>query len=827
MKNKSTFTSIALALLGFLTISAQLSTGLAQGTAFTYQGRLNDGANAAHGSYDLTFSLYNVSSGGSAVAGPLSTNAVAVSNGLFTVALDFGAGVFNGTGYWLEVGVRTNGGGAFVPLSPRQQLTPAPYAIYAESVTASGISGTIPTANFGGTYGNVVNFNNGADSFDGSFYGLFYGASFVGGNFVGDFIGSGSGLTDVWHTGGNSGTTAGVNFVGTTDNQPLEMHVAAVRALRLEPDTTGGGAPNVIGGSPANFMDTGDVIGGFIGGGGALNFNGVGYTNRISAYFASIVGGYGNWIQTYGNNAFIGGGYFNTVQTGGGLSVIGGGNNNTIGTNNSYSVIGGGQFNTANSTWATIDGGYGNSAGYVGTVGGGDANAASGNFSFVGGGYQNTASSFASVIGGGYLNSISTNAGYNYAVIGGGYYNGIGAAGAVVAGGYFNTNAGLASFIGAGYLNNVQSNSSYSVISGGFNNQLQPGSSDCFIGGGYGNVIQTNPPYPQIQYATIAGGSQNANHGTYGSIGGGAGNNVFGDYATISGGNNNSANWESAVGGGAKNAASGLGAVVAGGGIWLSNNFLITVGNTALGNSSAVLGGAANYAGGTYSAVGGGYQNTANADFSIVPGGSNSVASGILSFAAGRRARAERMGEFVWADSLDFDFDPFAQSGPQGVDNSFNVRSTGGFYIVTGVNGSGLITSGAYLGASSTSWSTLSDRNAKKDFAPVDYQAVLNKLAKVPIEQWHYKWEKDTDVPNLGPMAQDFKAAFYPGRDEKGITTLEFDGVELAAIQGLNQKLNEKDAEIQKLKEKADRVDSLEKRLNELEQTVQSLAANK
>ena len=56
-------------------------------------------------------------------------------------------------------------------------------------------------------------------------------------------------------------------------------------------------------------------------------------------------------------------------------------------------------------------------------------------------------------------------------------------------------------------------------------------------------------------------------------------------------------------------------------------------------------------------------------------------------------------------------------------------------------------------------------------------------------------------MPNIGPMAQDFKAAFYPGRDDKSITTLEYDGVELAAIQGLNQKLNEKDAEIQALKQ--------------------------
>jgi uncharacterized coiled-coil protein SlyX len=72
-------------------------------------------------------------------------------------------------------------------------------------------------------------------------------------------------------------------------------------------------------------------------------------------------------------------------------------------------------------------------------------------------------------------------------------------------------------------------------------------------------------------------------------------------------------------------------------------------------------------------------------------------------------------------------------------------------------------------------------------------------------------------VPNIGPMAQDFKHAFYPGRDDKGISTLEFDGVELAAIQGLNQKLNEKDAEIK----------SLEKQLDELKQMVQSLAAGK
>jgi uncharacterized coiled-coil protein SlyX len=146
-------------------------------------------------------------------------------------------------------------------------------------------------------------------------------------------------------------------------------------------------------------------------------------------------------------------------------------------------------------------------------------------------------------------------------------------------------------------------------------------------------------------------------------------------------------------------------------------------------------------------------------------------------------------------------------------------RASGGVVFYTGT-GSG----GAQLAAGATSWTAISDRNAKKNFQPVDTGAVLDKLAAIPIEQWNYKWEKDTDVPNIGPMAQDFKHAFYPGRDDKGISTLEFDGVELAAIQGLNQKVAEKAAEIESLKQ---RNDSLAERLNGLEALVKSIAASK
>jgi hypothetical protein len=104
-------------------------------------------------------------------------------------------------------------------------------------------------------------------------------------------------------------------------------------------------------------------------------------------------------------------------------------------------------------------------------------------------------------------------------------------------------------------------------------------------------------------------------------------------------------------------------------------------------------------------------------------------------------------------------------------------------------------------GAPTVTHVVVSDRNAKKNFQSVDTVAVLETLAAIPIERWNYQWEKDSDVPHLGPMAQDFKGAFYPGRDDKTISMLEFDGVALAAIQGLNQKLDEKDSEIQTLKQ--------------------------
>ncbi len=130
----------------------------AQTTAFSYQGRLNDGTNPANGTYDLTFKLYDSTNvPGHVVAGPLTNPATPINNGLFAVTLDFGASVFTGSNYWLEIGVRTNGAAAFSTLAPRSPIESVPYAIMANSasnllgtVAAGQITGALPASQISG-----------------------------------------------------------------------------------------------------------------------------------------------------------------------------------------------------------------------------------------------------------------------------------------------------------------------------------------------------------------------------------------------------------------------------------------------------------------------------------------------------------------------------------------------------------------------------------------------------------------------------------------------------------------------------------------------------
>jgi len=106
-----------------------------------------------------------------------------------------------------------------------------------------------------------------------------------------------------------------------------------------------------------------------------------------------------------------------------------------------------------------------------------------------------------------------------------------------------------------------------------------------------------------------------------------------------------------------------------------------------------------------------------------------------------------------------------------------------------------------------------SDRNAKEHFGSINAREVLAQLVRMPIQTWNFK-EGDSGVPHIGPMAQDFHAAFQVGPDDKHISTVDADGVAFAAIQGLNEIVQEQNAE---LAAKAKEIDALKNRLDEVE----------
>lgn len=314
-------TLTVLALLS--TLNPQLSAA-PLGTAFTYQGRLTDGGNPANGSYDVAFTLFDTNSSGSAIAGPLTNSAVAVSNGLFTTTLDFGAGVFTGNARWLEISVRSGmSPGAYTVLSPRQPLTPTPYALFAAD--AGLLGGQAPGA-FAPASGSSIYVAKAGDTMTGPLQvplnGLIAGGSqlVLANGRVGvgtvspaakldvngtvaatGFVGDGSGLSNItatasnaWLLTGNAGSSPGTHFLGTTDNKALELKVNSVRAFRLEPNLTG--PPNVIGGDATNAVSS-PTVGATISGGGGNQVGWDPYRGTRPANYAAIGGGQSNYVS--------------------------------------------------------------------------------------------------------------------------------------------------------------------------------------------------------------------------------------------------------------------------------------------------------------------------------------------------------------------------------------------------------------------------------------------------------------------------------------------------------------------------------------------------
>lgn len=613
------------------------------------------------------------------------------------------------------------------------------------------------------------------------------------------------------------------------------------------------GVRGFIGGGYGNSLSGGDAV---VAGGrrnlasGLGAFGGGGLSNQASGQFSVVAGGLAN--RATGRHSFVGGGEGN-LAVGRESTVSGGWLNEAAG---QYSAVPGGVFNAAlgfaslaagqlaqanhngSFVWADISSGelattgpnqfLIRAAGGVG-VGVNDPQAAldvagtirtrSGGVQFPDGTLQSTAVSMdgwavsngvfqvvgpapfavslgdqvglrlepnavaANFIAGSPDNVVS--AGSLGASIGGGWFNAVNASMGSIGGGQGNTAAGPASRVGGGAGNRAAGNRSViaggnenlaagngSAIVGGQFNLITNAGSSGFIGGGYGNSVSGGD-------AALVGGRQNAVSGANGFLGGGLSNVASGEFSVVTGGRLNSARGvESSVQGGSQ--------------------------NRALERHASVAGGEENTASGRQSAVGGGWRNEARGQYASVPGGVLNTASGVASLAAGQSAKAVHNGTFVWADLNGGEFTSTAA-------NQFLIRADGGVGIGTASPQAALHVVGEVR---STIFTPTSDRHAKENFAPVDPREVLAKVAALPISRWNFKELPGAD--HFGPMAQDFHAAFgLNGGDDRHIATVDADGVALAAIQGLNQKLDEKSAEVETLKQQNS---ALLRRLEALEQ---------
>jgi len=537
-----------------------------QSSAWSYQGHLLAGGQEATGPFDMTFRLFASDAGGSPMATVTNTG-VSVSNGLFTTMLDFGGATFDGMDRWLEIAVQPNGENGFTMLSPRQFISSAPYAI-----TAGQLTGALPSGFLAGTYSEPVALTNPSNTLAGDGMGL--------SNVTATTL-EGLSASDFWQLGGNWGSADGT-FLGTTNNEPLDMGINGEGILRIQPSVDG--SPSIVGGSASSV--TAGLSGATIGGGlrntlrRYANESTIagGSTNQITGHGSVIGGGALNTIG-FGLHMTIAGGEQNTISGHFGLgSFMGGGSSHTIngsspvhavivgGLENTmsgdlirYSTIGGGRLNfLGNAEDCVITGGSSNritSGGFPvgGVIGGGRANwlmlsALEARDSTIAGGFDNLVQSGFSTISGGSKNAIVLSS--TGGSIGGGQSNllsGVSTTisggannmamnhGATVAGGIANLAVGTNAFVGGGAGNLAAS--SNAAICGGFGNNIHTNASDATIAGGSLNSIGT-----QSSQASIGGGKGNqVTTGTHAAIGGGEGNQVSAQYGTIPGGKEASA----------------------------------------------------------------------------------------------------------------------------------------------------------------------------------------------------------------------------------------------------------------------------------------------
>ncbi len=496
-------------------------------------------------------------------------------------------------------------------------------------------------------------------------------------------------------------------------------------------------------------------------------------------------------------SATVGGGVGNAARES--YSTVSGGINNVA--DYMYSTIGGGTGNLAQQKWTTVAGGSNNTAYFnFSSVGGGSENAAQGYHCAIAGGEHNTATGYAAMVPGG---------AYNYAA--GEYSLAAGRRARAINPGCFvwadNTDADFSStdsqqfLIRAGGGVGIGTNSPAAQLDvngtakmTGF--EMPTGATDGYVltsdASGIGTWQAPGAHWTEIDSVLYT-------NKLLGLARGGAANNVlYGDslHTMVNLGVACTTGWNAmdmvytTVSGGLGNAARQYYTTVAGGRE-----------NIAALNYCTVGGGTKNHAADYIATIAGGERNIAAGYASMIPGGAENYINGDYAFAAGRRAKAYNQGCFVWGDATNADV-------TANVDNRWVARASGGVYFYSDAT----LSNGVYLAASGNSWNSISDRDTKENFDPIDREKLLEKLAALPITKYNIK-NQDPSVKHIGPVAQDFFAAFGCGESEKAINMEDADGIALAAIQGLYQQNQRQQQENAELRARIDHLETLVEKL--------------
>lgn len=808
-----------------LTYSFGVPDCLAQSSAFTYQGRLADSGTPTAGAYDLRFTIYDSPTNGTIVSGPLSRAPISVTSGLFTVVLDFGSNVFGGPDRWLEIGVRTNGSaGSYQVLTPRQPLTATPYAIrsgnassFTGAISDSQLSANIPLLNGNQTFSGAVTFSGGSNHYAGSFSGDATGLTNLASEHLTGAITVSNGLVNIGHVGNISAEGVAFSghfaFVATTSGLNIYDVANPAAPTLVSQTSTAGYATDVrLNGNYAYVACTTD---------GIHVYNVSDPANPVSIWQTNL-SGYNLHVAVANNTAFLTGdpqgiAIYDVTNPTNGITI-----GHMPSENNAWNLaLSGSLAFIVESTGALRIYDISNPANPVflsqSNTGGSPAYgvAVASHFAYVAAGTNGLQVFDVADPANPKFVGHADSPGYAYAITTSGDF------------------VWLADGVSGVCLYDVSNPAKpvllSQVFNGGYATYLAVSGGTGFLAGDtdglrvYQNGIAAAPGF-QGDGSRLTNLNAGALFGTVPDMLLSPNVALLGQTQTFTGQNSFTA--PVLLG----NANSGAPLAVRGAGTQNDQLRLQETTNPAHLASFGVNSTSDLFIQTHQSGVGAVGNIILETGF---PSGSYQGGNvGIGTRTPGRRLTVQTASNSYGIEHTDgsVQLDTFVGGSTGGgwlgtVSNDrlnfFVNNGSAAMTVETNGNvGIGIVSPGTKLQVngtvSATAFTIASDRNLKEHFAPVNSRDILDKVLELPLTTWNYR--TDPGASHLGPMAQDFRAAFGFGTDDKHIATVDADGVALAAIQGLNQKLEQETAaQRAELQNKDRRITDLEQRLQRLE----------